>query len=403
MLKKKRIVLATTGQPSTNPRLVKEANALIEAGYQVKVYYLHWAKWATETDKELLQSIKWDYQLIGGSPEKDKKNFFFNKLKTKLYQKLASYSNQSLEQYRCRAYNNLLSALKKDKANHYIAHNLGALAPIAKAAQYHKTTFSFDAEDFHRGQYPFKSREQEIDIFLENKYLPKTKFITTASPLITQHYQALYPKLKFTTINNVFSQTEFTGQISKNVKEPLKLVWFSQTIGKQRGLENILEASNLINDFNVEINLFGHYNTETQYTFNTLLKNKKHSLHFYKPLAPTALNLKLYQFDIGIASETGRDTNNDIALSNKIFSYIQAGLAVLASKTAAQELLLKEHATIGQLVDLNNPQEIVSILSKWHTNRESLNKCKEQSFELAKTLNWETEQIKFIQLINDII
>ena len=35
--KKSRICLVTPGQPSTNPRLVKEADALCEAGYDVQV------------------------------------------------------------------------------------------------------------------------------------------------------------------------------------------------------------------------------------------------------------------------------------------------------------------------------------------------------------------------------
>lgn len=396
-----RIVLATTGQPSTNPRLVKEANTFTEAGYQVKVYYLHWANWATETDKELLKAVKWDYQLIGGSPKEDKNTFFLNKLKTKLYQKIASFSNQFLEQYRCRAYHNLLSALKKDKANHYIAHNLGALAPIAKAAQYHKTTFSFDAEDFHRGQYLQKNREQEIDIFLENKYLPQAKFITTASPLITQYYQELYPKLSFTTINNIFPKSEFSGKISENFDEPLKLVWFSQTIGTQRGLENILEALNAINHFQVEINLFGNYNIETENSFNAVLTNKKHKLSFHKPLAPEILNFKLSEFDIGIASEITREVNRDICLTNKVFSYIQAGLCLLASDTKAQTKLLTENKEIGFLYRKNNIEEIAKIINYLNDNREVLQQTKSAALKLAETLNWDNEKIKFINLIND--
>ena len=51
----KKIVLITTGQPSTNPRIVKEADALHAAGYDVTVLYSFFISWAFEKDKILLQ------------------------------------------------------------------------------------------------------------------------------------------------------------------------------------------------------------------------------------------------------------------------------------------------------------------------------------------------------------
>lgn len=396
-----RIILATTGQPSTNPRLVKEANALTEAGHEVKIYYCFWANWANETDQELLQNIDWDYQLVGGSPLFNRTTFFFNKIKFKCYQHLSKYSNAYLEQFRCKSYTQLISALKKEKADHFIAHNLGALAPVAKAAKHQNTSFSFDAEDFHRGQYQHPCRDQEIDILLENKYIPKAKFVTTASPLINEHYQAIYPHQKFTTINNVFPKKEFSGTVSFNANAPLKLVWFSQTIGLNRGLENILEAVNAIKEFSVEINLFGEYNTETKQLFTDLLKNKQHKSNFFKPLSQKELHQKLSQFDIGIAAEIVKELNRDICLTNKIFSYIQAGLCVLASNTQAQSQLLYENPNIGFLYNGDIKEDIIWILKDLNHHRELLLEKKKSSLELAETMNWDNEKVKFLNLIND--
>lgn len=50
-----KILLLTTAQPSTNPRLVKEAEALSEAGYWVKVLYCYRADWALKADREILK------------------------------------------------------------------------------------------------------------------------------------------------------------------------------------------------------------------------------------------------------------------------------------------------------------------------------------------------------------
>ena len=63
----KTIVLITTGQPSTNPRIVKEADALQKAVFNVTVLYSFFINWASEKDLLLLQEVAWKYKEVGGS------------------------------------------------------------------------------------------------------------------------------------------------------------------------------------------------------------------------------------------------------------------------------------------------------------------------------------------------
>ena len=67
MEKSKKIVLITTGQPSVNPRIVKEADTLQAAGFDVIVLYSYFIDWAQEKDKVLLNSALWKYEIVGGS------------------------------------------------------------------------------------------------------------------------------------------------------------------------------------------------------------------------------------------------------------------------------------------------------------------------------------------------
>src|SRR5258708_29585725 len=68
MNSKKKIVLLTLGQPSTNPRMLKEAETLLQQGYQVKVFYAYWTFWSLKTDKPILQKYPGVFQLVGGDP-----------------------------------------------------------------------------------------------------------------------------------------------------------------------------------------------------------------------------------------------------------------------------------------------------------------------------------------------
>jgi hypothetical protein len=62
----KKIVLITTTQTSVNPRLVKEADAFCNAGYDVTVLYNLVADWAQVLDKNILEKAKWKYTQVGG-------------------------------------------------------------------------------------------------------------------------------------------------------------------------------------------------------------------------------------------------------------------------------------------------------------------------------------------------
>ena len=75
----KRVVLITTGQPSTNPRIVKEADALFAAGYEVTLLYSFFIHWASEKDEVLLQKASWKYLMAGGSPDQ-KKSIYLSKV-----------------------------------------------------------------------------------------------------------------------------------------------------------------------------------------------------------------------------------------------------------------------------------------------------------------------------------
>src|ERR1700761_3864756 len=80
----KKIVLISSGQPSLNPRLVKEADALTGSGYEVTVLYAYWNDWGTQFDKELIPSKKWKATCVGGDPEKAKASYFLSRITHKI-------------------------------------------------------------------------------------------------------------------------------------------------------------------------------------------------------------------------------------------------------------------------------------------------------------------------------
>ncbi|WP_199141651.1 hypothetical protein [Pedobacter sp. ASV12] len=401
----KSIVIITSGQPATNPRLVKEADTLVEAGYEVKVIYQYRDEWAAHLDKQLLVQKKWEAICVGGTPVSDKWLYLLTRLHHKIAQlflkRLGFKSLAALG--RCTPL--LIKKAKKTKANLYIAHNLAALPVAVKAAKTNQAMAGFDAEDFHRYEETDNDSDPlvKLKIAVEDQYIPQLDYLTVASPLIGEAYTKLYPQVKNTTILNTFGIQQLAAKKTKS-EQVLKLFWFSQTIGANRGLESVIEAMGLAKPCRLQLHLLGAYQEATQAYFDQIAV--QHSLTegaivYHHPIPEQELFSFAQQFDIGLATEIGYPKNRDICLTNKIFTYVQAGLCIVASNTTAQQQLMSAYPGMG--LTFGSAKELAAMFATYANNPVLLRTHQQQALKYAhETLNWEEEQKKFLFIIKQL-
>src|SRR5262245_7998845 len=84
----RRVCLVTTGQPSTNPRLVKEADALSAAGYDVTVVGAFGGDWAIQADRSLLAQKPWAFDLVDWRRESRPLLFWKSRVRQRVAQPL---------------------------------------------------------------------------------------------------------------------------------------------------------------------------------------------------------------------------------------------------------------------------------------------------------------------------
>ena len=390
-----KITLLTTGQPSTNPRLVKEADALTEAGYEVVVIYCFWAAWAEETDKALLASRSWKAIQVGGSPHKNRWLWYY----TRLRKKLAKRPEKAI----CRAFDELRAKAIQTPGDLYIAHNLGALPAAALAAQKTGKPFGFDAEDFHREEEDPELPQSRLKSLIEKQYIPKAAYTSAASPLIAEAYRLLFPEKNWQPILNVFSLSR-QSNFRKGGESPIRMIWFSQTVGLNRGIQDVIYAMNELPNLPITLSLIGTSSSELQAVFGGIKRNDHHQLEFINPIQEEQLFLLASQHDIGLALEPGFSPNNHMALSNKIFTYLLAGNALIASDTDAQKQFMEQYPGIGKVYPIGNAQALAQIIRHYHENREALEATRKRAWDLARTeLNWEKEQEKFLALVSNVL
>ncbi len=399
-----KICIVSSGQPSSNPRIVKEAQCIALRGHEVSVVYSQISNWATNLDKDfvaLKSEINWI--CVNEGKIQNPINFFKIRIRKKIWEIIYLFFgdvfNSDIKSSVLFS-QDLVKAAIKVQADLYIGHNLGALPAIIIASKHYNAKASFDFEDFHRGEYNAGDTKSQKVKQIEDKYVPLLDYATCASPLIEGEYKKLYPFLKTTTINNCFPY--FYKDKNKRLRsrnEEIKLFWFSQNIGKERGLEDVIRAIGLVNDNRIKLTLLGNSSDYLKKYFNNISIESELSsdqLVFLDPVPEKELVKIGMQHHIGIASEILLQENRNYCLTNKIFIYLLAENAILFSNTKAQKEFLNQQPEIGFLYNQGRVEEIADYLKTYIQQPTVLENQRNKSGQLGRDLNWEKESLKLL-------
>lgn len=414
----RRVCLITPAHLAANPRLVKEADALADAGYHVQVYACQYLDWALRADQAILRRATWQTSLLDWMSSRQPylfwKSRFRQHLCGRLLQLLGSgdFSNGA-ERIALRAYDRVLPELRKRVLRHpahlYIAHNLQALPVAAAAARMHGAQIGFDAEDFHTGMQQFESASSirdTITTYIERRYLPTCTYMTAASPGIADAYATTYGLSRPTPVLNVFPLSQRPQAFRPSADHrPLTLYWFSQTIGANRGLEDVVRAMGSLQDQQIELHLRGIWQAGYRERLETLAISsglKAQQLVAHAPESPDEMVRLAAQYDVGLALEQPVSENRDTCLTNKIFTYLLAGNAVVATATSSQRLISK---AIGEAGFCYEPGDVLALarrLQMWQQNRPSLQAARRQAWDWGtRKYNWDLEKHKFLRVIEN--
>jgi glycosyltransferase involved in cell wall biosynthesis len=403
-----RICLLTPGQPSINPRLVKEADALVEAGHEVHVLCSHCIAWADVSDGELLRHKKWKCTYVGGKP--GSWLFRYTRLRHAVIRRLPGFWKAG-RLMRAWALTRVTSELEaraiRLKADFYIAHYTGALTAAVAASRKNRALVGFDAEDLESGYYSFEAGPSPIDRLteeVEREYLPKCSYITAASPGIAETYRGKYSIPLPTTVLNVFPLAQRTSQFrSTDNSGPLRLYWFSQTVGLGRGLEDVIGAMGRLAGCDIQLHLRGRCDPETRQALVAFAAEAgiaAEKIAVYEPAAADEMVELSADYDIGLALERVDSENHDLCLSNKIFTYLLAGNAIAATITCGQESLMKEFGISGFTYEPGKVDALAAGLRNWYENRNLLDEARRASWHWGSTkFNWDREKKKFLEVV----
>ena len=362
--------------------------------------------WSDEIDEQhraLLAHVKFDYISATRTP-------FFMWFISGILQKIAGLAYPFFKHHlEINAYaSNKRSWLLKNKLQQLdgshdlvIAHNMGALYPAWRYSKERKIPFCFDVEDYHPGERQCKTNADERSRveYLLKKILPTASLITYASKPIGDNLLALVGTTylsKQLYISNAFYSDEFVTP--RKQKGKVKFIWFSQYITSNRGLELVLPILNQYRS-QLEVTLIGSLRSDF---FEHFLKPFDF-INIHEAMNQKDLHVELADHDIGLACELSSvDLNKDLALSNKLLAYVQAGLYVMATDTAGQEQFICENHWAGVTVG-QSKGEIENKIKWILENIETIRSQDGTRFEKAQNMGWTQQGERLMQEVKNIL
>ncbi len=392
----KKILFLTTLNLATNPRIAKEIELAVLNNYTVEVICFKFKNWSSDFNHSIIKNYPQVnfYEIDAG---KDNLFLWMSSIITEKgfrflsrFIKLNSIFNSFALTRRS---NLLIKEINKIKeADIIIGHNPGTIYAVIYASNKLKAKAGFDIEDYHPGEGN-NMHMKKILMRQMKSLLPKMNYISFASPLImTEIKKDIYfnENQKQIEILNYYSKNNY--QLDNDIgSNKITLVWFSQNIDFNRGLEQVLPILEKYKH-QIELHLYGNMASH----FEKFVLKYNDFIEYHGTIESSKLHKELIKHDIGLAIEPGKDLNNILALSNKILSYYQSGLYILATDTLAQSSFLEEHPNHGIQFDKefkNLEETILKVINDISIIREE----KKNRFYQSQNFNWETASLLLLK------
>jgi len=389
------ICIITGSHLCRNPRVVKEAHALAEAGYDVTVLGPIFNGELRNEDRTILDDVAWTHQV-----SVDLRSIVEGK-SARLRRKLGTYWTQwGGDSPHALGYGvkQSLRKARRMNADLYIGHEEVGLW-VAWQLQEEGFLVGVDFEDWHtrdllpenRHGRPMKLLEQ-----VERDLLQKATHVTTTSKAMASAMADAYNAPAPAVVYNAFpwSDRESIDDTSRDRDGSgrVSLHWVSQTIGPGRGLETLCHALSEVST-PIQVHLRGQCRSDYRSTLDDIFPTENgHTLYIHGLVSPNDLLNHVAEHDIGLALEPHEPDNKLYTISNKILHYLLGGLAVVATDTAGQQEVAGAAGSAVRLCPPNDPDGLAHQIRAFVDTESSLKRAQQDALQAAQqTFCWEQQ------------
>jgi len=411
------VAIVTPTYISSNPRVVKEADALSAAGFRVCVVFAQGPmEWARADDDGVAGAAAWRTRPVrwSNAVRAERRSYLRSSLRFHLARRLpvAAWVPFFVTlRGECRTYPELSRAAAAVPAQLYVGHYPEGLAAAAYAARQRKAAVAYDAEDLHTEEDApgADGLRRSARVFrIERRWIGSCAYVSTVSMGIARALARRYEGTDPLVVHNVFpwkARETLDGQVKDRRGPAVSLYWYSQVIGFDRGLEDAIRAlGHIRRPFQLHLRGFHSDTTARQLYALAADVGIADRVFLHQRVPPAELLSRTAEHDIGLALEQRVSRSRELTVTNKLFFYLLAGLAVVASATPGQESVLQQMSGAGDTYPPGDPLALAGILDRLMVDKALLAARRRAALDAAcRRWNWETEQRPLIETVRAVL
>lgn len=356
----------------TAPRPQKEADALAAAGHDVTVHGVAYRSDYSSRDVALAAGRSWrwepaaDFSRWWAAPAWSLARLRHRSAKEKYL--INGYIDPDLWSY---ANDRLMRHALAKPADLTLVHSEGALW-FSRELRRLGCRVGVDFEDwFSEDLSPSQRHARPVALLagLEQESLHATPYALAPSQSMAAAMAQTFDAPAPSVVYNTFPETTPPTPPRLNASGRVRLHWFSLTLGPERGLETLFSSLSLL-EGDWELHLRGEVAPGYRHHLLGLAPKPLHGRIFFSPTAAaSALPSLIAENDIGLALDVSTIRSRNLTITNKLFQYLQAGLAILASDTGGHREILSKAPDCGSIFTENKPEDIARLLNRWLNDR----------------------------------
>ena len=358
----KKIIVSITNDISTDQRVEKVCNTLLNAGYEIL--------------------------LIGKKNENSKpleRNYSTKRISVFFKKGILFYAEFNLK---------LFFTLLFTKKNMLLANDLDTLLPNYLVSLLQRKKIVYDSHELFPEIPELVNRPfaKKIWTVLEKTILPKLKNTYTVCNSIAAFYNDKYATDFKAIINLPTKKTIVKTTFPFNYTDE-KIILYQGAINVGRGLELMIETMSFLE--NCIFVIIGDGDIFESLKEKAITKNLTHKVYFLGRKNPKELHKITPLANLGISIEEDLGLNYRFALPNKIFDYIQANVPILVSDLPEMKSVVLNYK-VGEIVTNRDPKKLA------HQIENLLKKDFSITLQKAKeTLIWEHQEELLLSIFKE--
>jgi glycosyltransferase involved in cell wall biosynthesis len=295
--------------------------------------------------------------------------------------------------------------LLSHKTDILVANDLDTLLPNFLVSKIKRIPLIYDSHEYFTGLPELSNRPfvRGFWSFIEKSIFPRLKYVTVVSDPISLLYEKQYG-VKPVLIRNAGKKADHILPFSReeiNISaDDLLVIIQGNGINIDKGAEELIEA--VRRTPGVTLMIVGTGDVIPGLKLKVSEAGIEHSVKFFPPVSWETLMRYTKTADVGMCIEKDTNLNYRYSLPNKLFDYIAAGLAIIASDLPETGKLITNNG-FGIVIESVTPECISKTLIELKSNPGRITELKRNAIITSSKINWETESKKVIEFYNKVL